>query len=144
MNIKFLKTSEKNFKNSLEGFLNFDSSNNEKIVETTNNILVEIKKRGDEALLEFTKKFDGLVFSDASDLEITQNDINAAFERVSSEQKEALMEAAKRIFTYHEKQRWNHGPTMMMKAQGLAKKLLRLIELDCMFLEGKQPTPHRF
>ena len=62
---------------------------------------MEIKKRGDEALLEFTKKFDGLVFSDASDLEITQNDINAAFERVSSEQKEALMEAAKRIFTYH-------------------------------------------
>ena len=45
MNIKFLKTSEKNFKNSLEGFLNFDSSNNEKIVETTNNILVEIKKK---------------------------------------------------------------------------------------------------
>ena len=112
MNIKFLKTSEKNFKNSLEGFLNFDSSNNEKIVETTNNILVEIKKRGDEALLEFTKKFDGLVFSDASDLEITQNDINAAFERVSSEQKEALMEAAKRIFTYHEKQKmesWSYN-----------------------------------
>ena len=51
MNIKFLKTSEKNFKNSLEGFLNFDSSNNEKIVETTNNILVEIKKRGGRSSL---------------------------------------------------------------------------------------------
>ena len=67
MNIKFLKNSEPNFSENLKGLLDFDSSNSEMIIETTHNILLAVKEKGDEALLEFSKKFDDLDFIAVAD-----------------------------------------------------------------------------
>ena len=105
MNIKFLKNSEPNFSENLKGLLDFDSSNSEMIIETTHNILLAVKEKGDEALLDFSKKFDDLDFTNAAELEISEADINEAFERISLEQKGALNESSQRIFEYHTKQK---------------------------------------
>jgi len=105
MNIKFLKNSEPNFSENLKSLLDFDSSNSEMIIETTHNILLAVKEKGDEALLEFSKKFDDLDFTNAAELEISEADINEAFERISLEQKGALNESSQRIFEYHTKQK---------------------------------------
>ena len=105
MKIKFLKFSDKDFENSLKKRLEFDSSNNEQIMQVVNDILIKIKKEGDSALIDLTKQFDALEVDRSSDLEISQQDINIAFDNIGLEQKKALEAAASRIFDYHEKQK---------------------------------------
>ena len=105
MKIKFLKFSDKDFENSLKKRLEFDSSNNEQIMQVANDILIKVKKEGDSALIDLTKQFDALEVDRSSDLEISQQDINIAFDNIGLEQKNALEAAASRIFDYHEKQK---------------------------------------
>ena len=105
MKIKFLKFSDKDFENSLKKRLEFDSLNNEQIMQVANDILIKIKKEGDSALIDLTKQFDALEVDRSSDLEISQQDINIAFDNIGLEQKNALEAAASRIFDYHEKQK---------------------------------------
>lgn len=144
MNIKFLKNSEPNFSENLKGLLDFDSSNSEMIIETTHNILLAVKEKGDEALLEFSKKFDDLDFTNAAELEISEADINEAFERISLEQNERSMSLLREYLNTIRNKKWSHGPMRTMKVQCLAKKLHHLIELGFMYLEGKQLTHPRF
>ena len=67
--------------------------------------MLEIKEKGDKALIGFTKQFDSLNIENALSLEITPKDINTAFNNISQDQKKALEEAASRIFEYHKKQK---------------------------------------
>lgn len=80
----------------------------------TNDILEKIKDFGDKALIDFTNKFDLLNIKISSDLEISQKDINLAFENIDSKQKRALEEASSRVFDYHKKQKiesWSYKDT---------------------------------
>jgi histidinol dehydrogenase len=76
--------------------------------------LEKIKDFGDKALIDFTNKFDLLNIKISSDLEISQKDINLAFENIDSKQKRALEEASSRVFDYHKKQKiesWSYKDT---------------------------------
>ena len=105
MQIKLLRFSDKDFEGNLKDCLEFDSSNNEQIMDVAKNILLEIKEKGDKALIGFTKQFDSLNIENALSLEINPKDINTAFNNISQDQKKALEEAASRIFEYHKKQK---------------------------------------
>ena len=83
MQIKLLSFSDKDFKSNLKDCLEFDSSNNEKVMDVAKNILLEIKETGDKALVAFTKQFDSLDIDNALDLEISREDINIAFNNIS-------------------------------------------------------------
>ncbi len=65
-------------------------------------IIQEVRTRGDEALLDYAEKFDG-VRPDAVRLDEQERD--AAYEKVSPELEEALTEAYTRISKFHELQR---------------------------------------
>ena len=64
-------------------------------------ILSEVRKAGDTAVLSFTEKFDGVRLSD---LRVSQAEIEEARSQVSAEVVQALEEAAENIRVYHEKQ----------------------------------------
>uniref|UniRef100_UPI003216B0D5 histidinol dehydrogenase n=1 Tax=uncultured Draconibacterium sp. TaxID=1573823 RepID=UPI003216B0D5 len=64
-------------------------------------ILNEIRKNGDEALREFTEKFDGIKLNT---LVVSEEEITEAENIVSSELKEAIALAAKNIKTFHASQ----------------------------------------
>ena len=86
MQIKLLRFSDKDFEGNLKDCLEFDSSNNEQIMDVAKNILLEIKEKGDKALIGFTKQFDSLNIENALSLEITPKDINTAFNNISHDQ----------------------------------------------------------
>jgi histidinol dehydrogenase len=114
MEIKRLNFSDKNFESALKKRLAFDTLNNKQVIEVTNDILEKIKEFGDKALIDFTNKFDLLNIKISSDLEISQKDINLAFENIDSKQKKALEEASSRVFDYHKKQKiesWSYKDT---------------------------------
>jgi histidinol dehydrogenase len=114
MEIKRLNFSDKNFESALKKRLSFDTFSNKQVIEVTNDILEKIKEFGDKALIDFTNKFDLLNIKISSDLEISQKDINLAFENIDSKQKRALEEASSRVFDYHKKQKiesWSYKDT---------------------------------
>jgi histidinol dehydrogenase len=109
-----LNFSDKNFESALKKRLSFDTFSNKQVIEVTNDILEKIKEFGDKALIDFTNKFDLLNIKISSDLEISQKDINLAFENIDSKQKRALEEASSRVFDYHKKQKiesWSYKDT---------------------------------
>lgn len=74
------------------------SSNVEGIVSQ---IIADVISRGDEALFEYALKFDK---AELSSLEVTQEEINEAFDKVEPEFIGILKEAAENIRAFHEKQ----------------------------------------
>lgn len=67
-------------------------------------ILAQVAARGDEALREYTLRFDK---ADLTDLEVTEAEIDEAFAEVEPEFVEILHQAAANIRAFHEKQRRN-------------------------------------
>jgi len=68
-------------------------------------ILDDVRKRGDDALREYTAKFDNLDCDSIADLEIETSQTKACFEALPEDQRNALRVAARRIEHYHEQQK---------------------------------------
>ena len=67
-------------------------------------ILADVQSRGDAAVLEYTRRFDGLSAETVAALEITQAELQAALKTITPAQRNALEAAASRIRSYHERQ----------------------------------------
>jgi len=111
MNIKRLSTQQADFDAQLNRLLAFEATADEKLEATVASILADVKRRGDAALLEYTKRFDRLNVNDAATLELPQTELRAAFEGLPAAQRAALEQAAQRVTAYHQKQvqsSWNY------------------------------------
>lgn len=86
-------------KEQMDELLKRSESDQSDIEKTVKDIIDNIKKRGDEALLEYTEKFDGV---ELSDIKVTKEEVTAAREAVGEEFLEILEEAAANIKEYHE------------------------------------------
>ena len=67
-------------------------------------IINDVRKRGDNAVLDLTKKFDGLDVSNVTELAIGQDVLQAALLGLDDELRQGLELAARRIRVFHEKQ----------------------------------------
>lgn len=68
-------------------------------------IIADVKKRGDDALLELTCHFDRLEATSVSELEVSQQEIEAAFSCVEADDIAALQLAVDRVARFHKKQK---------------------------------------
>jgi histidinol dehydrogenase len=83
----------------------WSASQDAAIESRVTDIVADVQKRGDAAVLEYTARFDGLTAAGVSDLELTQADFKAAFDGLPKEQQYALQSAAQRVRSYHEAQK---------------------------------------
>jgi histidinol dehydrogenase len=74
------------------------------IVETVQEIMADVRKRGDVALFEYTERFDHLKL-DAANLEVSKSEIKQALQEVDSHTLDTLQLAADRIAAFHRKQK---------------------------------------
>ena len=86
---------------ALENRSNMDLFTHDEVVRK---ILLDLKEKGDAALLEYTKRFDRYDLS-AEQLRVTSDEIRLAYSRVTEQEIAALKEAAERIRCFHERQR---------------------------------------
>ncbi|MGO1233376.1 MAG: histidinol dehydrogenase [Marinobacter sp.] len=99
-----LNASQSDFDSALAKLLEWDDSVDHQVNESVRHILHEVKTRGDAAVMEFTEKFDRLKVSSMSELEISQDRLHAALDKIPQDQREGLEKAAERIRDYHERQ----------------------------------------
>src|SRR5690606_36238644 len=64
-----------------------------------------VRERGDAALVDFTRQFDGLDVASISDLILPRERLALALTRITAPQREALEIAATRVRSYHERRR---------------------------------------
>ena len=69
-------------------------------------ILGRVKREGDAAVFEYTRRFDG-ADTDASNIRVTEEEIREAYQLVDSSFLDVLRKALHNIRVYHEKQRQN-------------------------------------
>jgi len=102
--ISVLSTRDADFDARLAGLLAFENTQDAAIDATVASILDDVRTRGDEAVLEYTRRFDRLDAPGVSALELPKSALDQAFAGLSPARREALVHAASRIRTYHERQ----------------------------------------
>ncbi len=81
----------------------WDSGEYAKEAAVVRRILEEVRERGDEALVDYTRKFDGADLTPAG-IRVTVAERDEAADRISDQVVEALTGAAERIRLFHERQ----------------------------------------
>ncbi len=76
------------------------------VTKVVDDILLNIREKGDEALIGYTRKFDCPVM-EKENLKVTEAEIKAAYDLADKEFIEALKEAKDNIVDFHEKQKRN-------------------------------------
>lgn len=76
------------------------------VVRIVEEIISNVRVNGDKALLEYTRKFDG-VGLDAASLKVTKRETDDAYEAVDSELIEVIRKSKANIVAFHEKQKEN-------------------------------------
>ncbi|PTR05944.1 histidinol dehydrogenase [Nitrosospira sp. Nsp5] len=102
--IKKLSSTDAGFHAALEKLLAFEDAHDAAVDVTVAGILKDIKKRGDEALLEYTHRFDHLDANSVAELELPRSALKQALQGLPANQRNALEQAAVRVRAYHEKQ----------------------------------------
>ena len=105
INIRKLDSTDPDFKAQLAAVLAFEASEDEAIDRAALRILDDVKKRGDAAVLDYTRQFDQVEADSMAAMEIGSADLQAALDSLSPERRAALQTAADRVRDYHERQK---------------------------------------
>ena len=103
--IQKLNTQEADFTASLDKLLAWESVSDHQVQQTVLDILHQVKSRGDDAVIEYSNRFDHLQVTGIDQLEISQSQLLKALEDLPHDQSKALLTAAERVRRYHERQR---------------------------------------
>lgn len=103
--INRLDSKDADFQQQLSQLLAFESSQDEAIEQAVADILKRVKREGDAAVLDFSRRFDHVSATQMSELEIPLTDCQAALEALPAAQRAALEQAAERVRIYHERQK---------------------------------------
>ncbi|MDR2092135.1 MAG: histidinol dehydrogenase [Azoarcus sp.] len=103
--IRRLDAGSPDFPAALDALLAFEAAADARIDTAVTEILHAVRTQGDAAIIEYTRRFDGLDATSMSALELPQSALRAALASLGTAQREALETAATRVCTYHERQK---------------------------------------
>jgi len=102
--IRRLDSTQAGFDARLSELLAFEATQDASVERAVTEILSDVRTRGDAALLDCTRRFDGVEAGSVAELEIPAGELRAALGRLAGSAREALEAAAQRVRIYHEKQ----------------------------------------
>lgn len=100
-----LNADQSDFKAQLDHLLAWESVSNSQVASVVEDILQQVKSRGDAAVIEYTNRFDRRSVGDMAELLVSSEALQQALHQISPEQREALQLAADRVRQYHEHQK---------------------------------------
>lgn len=139
--INRLDIADADFAARLARLLHWSPEQDQGIETAVSGILADIRARGDEALLDYTRRFDRVPATQAADLRLTKADLQAALDSLPATERTALERAAERIRRYHEHQR--AASWMYTEADGtrLGQRVLPLDRVGLYVPGGKAAYP---
>ena len=105
---------------------------NPKLNEIVSDIVQDVRSRGDAALVDLTKRIEGL---DITRFRVSEQDLKAAYEALTPEMRDALLEAKRNISAFHEEQR-PREITVQTRAGVKCQMVWRAIESVGLYVPG--------
>lgn len=102
--IRRLNAQDTDFNAALDQLLSWESVSDASINQRVLDIIDNVRSRGDAALIDYTRQFDGLDVAQMSDLILSRERLELALTRITPEQRAALETAARRVREYHQHQ----------------------------------------
>ena len=102
--MKIFSTKEKGFIRALDAVLKRGESDTSEAEEAVKDIIDDIRKHGDKALLKYTERFDKVRFANMRDALCTRQEIERALKNIPKRDSDIIKLAAKRIRAFHKKQ----------------------------------------
>ena len=103
--IKRLNSSDDAFRDTLKALLAWESVSDDAVFSTVMEILASVRQRGDEAVVEYTNRFDRMQVDSMQALEISAARLSQAADDISKDQLNALELAAERVRAYAQHQK---------------------------------------
>jgi len=103
--IRKLDSTQDDFQETLDALLAFEAETDDAIEGAVAKIIADVRARGDEAVLEYTNRFDRMKAASMADFDIGQPELDAALASLPQAQRAALQTAADRIRAFHERQK---------------------------------------
>ena len=132
------------FDADLKARLHWSAATDAAIEQRVADILVDVHARGDAAVLDYTARFDGLEVAHMGALELTQAELQTAFETIPAAQRDALQAAARRVRSYHEAQKRASGESWSYRDEDgtlLGQKVTPLDRVGIYVPGGKAAYP---
>jgi len=104
LTIQRLDTAQADFDARLQILTDWQEELDREVATAVAAIVADVARRGDEALLEYTARFDHLHAGSVAQLEVAPRRLDEALARIPQSQREALEYAADRIRSYHQRQ----------------------------------------
>ncbi len=101
--MRILKVNEDSIENILSDLLKRSPNNYDGYQGTVDEIIANVKANGDQAVFDYTKRFDGAEITKENIL-VTEEEIKEAYEQVDDQLIEVIRKAIKNIREFHEKQ----------------------------------------
>ncbi|MDQ0080016.1 histidinol dehydrogenase [Variovorax boronicumulans] len=139
-----MSTTSASFDAEFKARLHWSADDDAAIEKVVADILADVQKRGDDAVLEYTNRFDRLDAKTLPELELTQAELKAAFEALPAAERDALEAAARRVRSYHEAQKKASGESWSYRdADGtlLGQKVTPLDRVGIYVPGGKAAYP---
>ena len=111
INMLRLDSASPDFAQVLKQRLDWDASDDLDIHQRVLEIIANVRKKGDDALMDYTNRFDRTHFKTANELELSKEALKQAWDSLPDAQAKALQTAAERIRSYakHQKlQSWQY------------------------------------
>ena len=104
--MRIIELTEETKDNLLEKLLKRSPNSYGQFEQTVNDIITQVRERGDEALFEYTKEFDKCEINQQT-IKVTDREIAEAYEKVEPELVKVMKKSAENITRFHQKQLHN-------------------------------------
>ena len=141
MSVARLRSVDADFERRLSELLAFEAAQDPKVEQVVSDIIHAVRSRGDEAVLEFTRRFDGVEARTVQELEVPHSELIAALDRIDETKRCALEAAAARIRSYHEHQRAQSWSFTEADGTMLGQKVTALERVGVYVPGGKAAYP---
>jgi len=139
-----LSTGDAGFEAAFQARLHWSADTDSQVEQAVADILASVRERGDAAVLEYTRRFDGLQATAMQDLELSRDALKAAFDGLPPVQRTALETAAARVRSYHQAQKRASGESWSYRDEDgtlLGQKVTPLDRVGVYVPGGKAAYP---
>jgi len=102
--INLLNSTDRNFASQLRALTSWEAVTDHEVESVVDGIILEVRKRGDLALLEFTNRYDGRCCESTEELVVHKDELEKALGAIDDDLRASLEKAALRISDYHKHQ----------------------------------------
>ena len=144
LQLRTLVTTDADFDAQFQRVLHWSAETDAAIESRVAEILADVRERGDAAVLAYTARFDHLEARTLGALELTREELQAAFDGLPAAQAQALQQAAERVRRYHERQKQACGQSWSYRDEDgtlLGQKVTPLDRVGIYVPGGKAAYP---